>query len=751
MKIKIHNLGYPRIGKKRELKKVIEGYWNKSNSIQEIASVSDKIKTENWLTQAKLGVESIPINDFSVYDQVLDLSYTLGNIPERFQKFSTENTELDTLFAIARGKPEQGLVAAEMTKWFDTNYHYIVPEFSAKTEFKLNSQKIFKEFKLCKNLGLNPKPVILGPVSYLILGKSISANFNKLSLLDKLIPVYQEIFDKLKALGAEWIQVDEPALAFNLSSEQKELFVETYNRLSAKILLATYFGELKDNLSLVLNLPVIALHFDLVRAENDIDNILELVPENKIISLGVVDGRNIWLNDYQASIKKIRKFNKKFREVWIAPSCSLLHCPISLEFEKDLNPELKSWLSFAENKLTELSDLKKIIEGNEKLLKDNQLLISKKKQSSRVNNKTVQQRVKNLSAKDFVRESAHSIRSKVQQEILKLPAFPTTTIGSFPQTSEVRKLRLLLNKGELSENEYGNLIKIEIEKCIKFQEEIGLDMLVHGEFERNDMVEYFGENLEGFAFTKNAWVQSYGTRCVKPPIIFGDVSRAKPITTAWSSYAKSISSKPLKGMLTGPITILQWSFVRNDIDRKEIAYQIALAIRDEVKDLESIGLSAIQVDEPALREGLPIRKEDWDQYLEWAVKAFKLSTAVVEDKTQIHTHMCYCEFNDIIAAIANLDADVITIETSRSQAELLKAFNKFAYPNQIGPGVYDIHSPRTPEIKEMKDLILQACEVVPAEKLWVNPDCGLKTRSWKEVEPALVNMVKAAQELRSNI
>ena len=757
-----HILGYPRIGSKRELKKACEQYWSGKIILQELLNIGRKICNDNWKIQQEAGIDLIPCNDFSYYDQVLDMTLTLGAIPKRYQQIllNKTNTELDLYFAMARGYQKDGLdiTAMEMTKWFDTNYHYIVPEFYKNQKFQLFSNKIINEFAGAKQAGINAKPVIIGLVSYLLLGKEKEEGFDKLDLVQNLLPVYIEILSKLQEQGAEYIQFDEAFLALDLSEKAKSAFQLVYTELrkkfpKLKLIVATYFDGLKDNLSLATSLPIDVLHIDLVRNPKQLEDVLEVIPDSLQLSLGIIDGRNIWKNNYEASLKLIDKAVKKIgsERIFLAPSCSLLHSPCDLDFETELNPEIKNWMAFAKQKVNELSSLKALAIGSddEKLLlefNENKKAAELKRSSRLIHDESVKQRVGNYTKQDAERKNNFDVRKVAQQELLKLPLFPTTTIGSFPQTTEVRNWRSKFKKKEISEQEYDTLLKEETKRTIEWQEKIGIDVLVHGEYERNDMVEYFGEQLNGFTFTKNAWVQSYGSRCVKPPIIFGDVSRPTPMTVYWSKYAQSQTSKWVKGMLTGPVTILQWSFVRDDQPRSETCKQIAFAIRDEVQDLEEAGIKIIQIDEPAIREGLPLRKEDWNQYLKWAIECFRISASGVEDSTQIHTHMCYSEFNDIIQNIADMDADVITIECSRSQMDLLGAFADFKYPNEIGPGVYDIHSPRVPSKEEMLHLLKKAEAVIPAKQLWVNPDCGLKTRHWPETEKALVAMVEAAKE-----
>ena len=764
-----NNLGYPRIGGNRELKKACEYYWAGKTSIKNLLQVGKNIRQENWQSQKIAGIDLIPSNDFSFYDQVLDMSLTVGAIPERYQDviLNENNSEIDLYFAMARGYQKEGLdiIAMEMTKWFDTNYHYIVPEFKKNQEFKLFSNKIVDEFYEAKQLGIMTKPVIIGPVSYLLLGKEKEQGFNRIDLLKNLLPVYVDILTKLEKLNVEWVQFDEPYLALDLSQKEKDAFVYAYSEIKKqfpklKTILANYFDCYGDNLETALSLPVHTLHLDLVRRPSQLDDILNSngLSANTHLSLGVVDGRNIWKNDFKTSLAFINKVVSKIGadRIMIAPSCSLIHSPCDLDLETNedkLTPEIKQWMAFAKQKIDEIVTLKQLANNENteivsKKLKENTNANESRKTSKLIHNDKVKKRVNAITEDDAKRKNIFAVRKQKQQKELGLPLFPTTTIGSFPQTTEVRGWRAKFKKGELTQEQYDTLIKEETEKAIRWQEEIDIDVLVHGEFERNDMVEYFGEQLDGFVFTKKGWVQSYGSRCVKPPIIFGDIQRLKPMTVEWSAYAQSLTKKLVKGMLTGPVTILQWSFVRNDQTRSQTCTQIALAIRDEVIDLEKAAIKIIQIDEPAIREGLPLRKSEWQTYLQWAVKAFRISASGVKDETQIHTHMCYSEFNDIIQNIADMDADVITIECSRSQMELLDAFAEFKYPNEIGPGVYDIHSPRVPSKSEMINLLNKAKAVIPVDQLWVNPDCGLKTRHWEETRKALVEMVAAARELR---
>lgn len=765
-----NNLGYPRIGSSRELKKASELYWSGKTSIENLLQAGKEIRANNWKLQQESGIDLIPSNDFSFYDQVLDLSLTVGAIPKRYHEviLNKNNTELDLYFAMARGYQKDGIdiTAMEMTKWFDTNYHYIVPEFYKDQTFKLFSQKIINEYNEAKRLGVKTKPVIIGPVSYLLLGKEKQKGFHRIELIKNLLPVYLEILKELEVQQVEWVQFDEPFLVLDLTQQEKDAYTYVYKEIkkhfpNLKVLLTTYFEGLKDNLDLVASLPVTALHIDLVRAPEQLERVLSAIPGHLKLSLGVIDGRNIWKNDFQQSLSQLNLAIEKIGEerVLVSPSCSLIHSPCDLTLEtneKTLKPEIKQWLAFARQKVDEIVNLKQLAgkaPSNNAItaLQDNVTANQSRRTSPLIHNDAVKNRIAEVTEKDENRSTPYSNRKIAQQSALNLPLFPTTTIGSFPQTPEVRSWRAKFKKGNLTQVEYDKLIEEETGETIRFQEDTGIDVLVHGEFERNDMVEYFGEQLAGFVFTKNGWVQSYGSRCVKPPVIFGDVHRPAPMTVRWSSFAQSLTSKWVKGMLTGPVTILQWSFVRNDQPRSLTCKQIALAIRDEVCDLEAAGIKIIQIDEPAIREGLPLRKSDWQEYLKWAVQAFRIAASGVRDETQIHTHMCYSEFNDIIQHIADMDADVITIECSRSQMELLDAFADFNYPNEIGPGVYDIHSPRVPSREEMVNLLKKAKAVIPAAQLWVNPDCGLKTRHWDETKKALIEMVEAAKELRLSV
>ncbi|MDR6515292.1 5-methyltetrahydropteroyltriglutamate--homocysteine S-methyltransferase [Chryseobacterium camelliae] len=759
-----HILGYPRIGSQRELKKACEQYWSGKISLDELLETGKNLTLHHWKHQQEAGIDLIPCNDFSYYDQVLDMTLTVGAIPPRYLEIASRKTETDLYFAMARGFQQEGLdiTAMEMTKWFDTNYHYIVPEFHKDQEFSLFSDRIIREFTRAKEAGIKAKPVIIGLLTYLLLGKEKEEGFDKLDLAQNLLPVYLRILKELEQHGAKYIQFDEPFLAMDLTEKAKETYEFIYAEIrkefpDLKLIIVTYFEGLRDNLTLAVSLPADILHIDLVRCPEQLNEVLRVLPKTMSLSLGIVDGRNIWKNNFQKSLQVIERAITKIGtdRILIAPSCSLLHIPIDLDLEKNENilyPEIKHWMAFARQKLSEVVSLKKLASGNanyEVLLEyaHNQKAVEDREVSALIHNEDVKIRAEVITSEETHREHPFSIRKKIQRHVLQLPLFPTTTIGSFPQTTEVRNWRSRFKKGELNAKQYDKLLKQETKRTIRWQEDIGIDVLVHGEFERNDMVEYFGEQLAGFAFTQNGWVQSYGSRCVKPPVIYGDVHRPNPMTVYWSEYAQSLTKKWVKGMLTGPVTILQWSFVRDDQPRSLTCRQIALAIRDEVCDLERAGIRIIQIDEPAIREGLPLRKSDWKNYLKWAVEAFRISASGVEDATQIHTHMCYSEFNDIIQDIADMDADVITIECSRSQMELLNAFADFKYPNEIGPGVYDIHSPRVPSKEEMVELLKKAQAVIPADQLWVNPDCGLKTRHWEETEKALIAMVQASKEM----
>ena len=706
----------------------------------------------------------IPSNDFSMYDHVLDTSLLLGAIPPRYRQLQNLT---ETYFAMGRGLQvaSQGidLPSCEMKKWFDTNYHYIVPEFDANSSFALSAvNKPLVEFKEALALGITTRPVILSPISFLLLGKAVDG-VDVLSLLPKLLGVYGQLLKSLEENGAEWIQLDEPILCKDaLPASFKAVFRTAYDSLRAaapklKLLVTSYFDSLSDNLALVTDLPIAGVHFDLIRAPQDFE-LLSGLPAHLTLSLGVINGRNIWKTDLTATLAKLQTFlssQPASREVIIAPSCSLLHSPHSLHAEVKMNAEIKDWLAFAVEKLHELHLLSKALsspaDSAKSLLQANHASAVSRRNSALIHNSAVKAAVDAIKPDMFRRQSPFTVRQKAQQQRLNLPLFPTTTVGSFPQTKEVRLARDKFKKGEWSVEQYQTFVREETEKCVAFQEEVGLDMLVDGEFERNDMVEFFGECLKGYVFSQNGWVQSYGSRCVKPPILFGDISRPNAMTVKMSSFAQSLTSRPMKGMLTGPVTMLQWSFVRDDQPRQQTAYQMALALRQEVVDLEAAGLLAIQIDEPAIREGLPLKAKDHDSYLKWAVDSFKLSSSGVHDATQIHTHMCYSDFNDIFPAIQALDADCITIEASKSDLKLLSAFEKYGYSAGIGPGLYDIHSPRVPSVAEMKERFAAMTKLIEPSLLWVNPDCGLKTRGWPETKQALVNMCLVAKQMRENI
>ncbi|BDB68851.1 5-methyltetrahydropteroyltriglutamate--homocysteine methyltransferase [Comamonas thiooxydans] len=764
----IHNLGFPRIGAKRELKFALESYWRGESSRDALKALGAELRQRHWTAQQEL--DWVPVGDFAFYDQVLDMSFTLGNLPERVQGF--EGDALDNYFRVARGRSAvatespstghtrccAGIAAAEMTKWFDTNYHYIVPEFSSTTEFKLDASRLLEQLAEARTQGIQAKPVLIGPVTYLALGKAKDGT-SKLELLQRLLPVYAQLLDALATQGVEWVQMDEPILVTELDADWQHAFNTAYHHLKSsrvKLLLATYFGQLAENKYLAANLPVAGLHIDAINGQDDVQQLLGLLPAHKVLSLGVINGRNIWKTDLNAVLDWVEPLAERLGDrLWIAPSCSLLHVPVDLNSEQKLDADIKSWLAYALQKLDELRLLGKALRHGRDCVKaelaDNASALAARRTSHRVHNPVVQAAVKQISSQLGQRQSRYEARAPKQARLLKLPAFPTTTIGSFPQTAEIRQTRSEFKAGRLDFARYQGAMRAEIERCVREQEALGLDVLVHGEAERNDMVEYFGEQLDGYAFSQFGWVQSYGSRCVKPPILFGDISRPKAMTTEWIQYAQSLTRKPMKGMLTGPVTILNWSFVRDDQPRATSCYQLALAIRAEVLDLERAGVRVIQIDEAALREGLPLRKSQWKEYLHWAVESFRISANGVADETQIHTHMCYSEFNDIIASIAAMDADVITIETSRSDMELLEAFEHFDYPNEIGPGVYDIHSPNIPTKAGIVELMQKAAKRIPTDRLWVNPDCGLKTRQWAEVIPALQHMVEAARTLRQSV
>ena len=753
----VTNLGFPRIGRKRELKTALESHWKGALDADALHAVARNLRRQHWQLQRDAGADVVPVNDFTLYDHVLDTAWLFGALPAEYLELADADP-LAAYFAAARGHKSTGrdLRALEMTKWFDTNYHYLVPELTRGQTFALRGDKPIVEFLEARQLGHDARPVLLGPVSFLLLSKTIDGS-DRLALLDKLVPVYAELLGKLADAGAAWVQIDEPFLALDLCDAAQHAFRYAYQTLAEartpKLLLATYFAGLDENLPLAMSLPAHGLHVDLVRAPHLLDAVLDQLPNDRVLSLGLVDGRNVWRTDLHAALNLVKRARASIsaHRLQLAPSCSLLHVPIDASMETALDPELHSWLAFAREKLAELRTLADAAGGDSSALAavaGSRDLQKARKASALTVNSHVRARLNQATAQMEQRRSDYEIRRLVQADALGLPAYPTTTIGSFPQTVEVRHARAAHRAGKLSDAEYRTFLETETAQAVRIQEELDLDVLVHGEFERNDMVEYFGEQLAGFAFTRHGWVQSYGSRCVKPPIVYGDVSRPRPMTVDWARYAQSLTARPMKGMLTGPVTILQWSFVRDDQPRADTCRQIALALREEVLDLEAAGIRVVQIDEPALREGLPLRRRDWNVYLAWAVSCFRLSAAGVRDETQIHTHMCYAEFNDIIDAVAAMDADVVSIETSRSRMELLDAFARFRYPSGIGPGVYDIHSPRVPEHGDMLDLLRKARAQLRAEQLWVNPDCGLKTRGWPEVKAALAAMVSAAKTLR---
>ena len=762
-----HNLGFPRIGADRELKKALEAYWKGDIDQAALKDVGRQLRATHWQLQKDAGIDLLPVGDFAWYDQVLTHSLTFGVIPPRFSSTLDEQRQptLDTLFGMARGASQsccgaehgKGQYAQELTKWFDTNYHYLVPEFSQDQRFDLSWNELFEETAEAQVLGHKVKPVIIGPLTYLWLGKAKGNEFNKLDLLENLLPVYAQILSRLAEQGVEWVQIDEPILSLDLPQEWKNAFERAYHILQyspLKKLVATYFSGLEDNLGLAVGLPVDGLHVDLVRAPDQLHAILDRLPTYKVLSLGLVNGRNVWRCDLENALAQLQEAEERFGDnLWVAGSCSLLHSPVDLDRETKLDAELKSWLAFAKQKCAEIAVLRDALNipqdpKVQEALAQNRAVQQSRASSPRIHKAAVQARIAAITDADSQRQSPFAARIEVQRARLNLPAFPTTTIGSFPQTASIRLARQSYKQGKLSTSEYTDAMHSEIRNAVLVQERLGLDVLVHGEAERNDMVEYFAEQLDGYVFTQYGWVQSYGSRCVKPAIIFGDLSRPQAMTVEWIKYAQGLTDKVMKGMLTGPVTMLMWSFPREDVSRKVQAQQLALAIRDEVVDLEQAGIKIVQIDEAAFREGLPLRRAQWQEYLDWAVEAFRLCASGVGDETQIHTHMCYSEFNDVIKSIAAMDADVITIETSRSDMELLDAFEAFDYPNDIGPGVYDIHSPRVPETAEMIKLLSKAAQRIPAERLWVNPDCGLKTRAWAETEAALINMVAAARQLR---
>ena len=751
-----HLSGYPRVGAKRELKFAVEAFWKGAKTEAEVEAVAAEIRRLNWATQKAAGADLVPVGDFSFYDHVLDLLCTLGAIPKRFG-FDAAKLTLPEYFQLARGNATQ--FAMEMTKWFDTNYHYIVPEWHADTEFSVNAGRLIAQIKEAKAQGYDIKPTLVGPITLLWLGKSKDEGFKRLSLLPKLLPVYAQLLRELAAEGVDWIQIDEPILAVDADQNWLNAFADTYKELAntgVRIIIGTYFASVAEHLNLLKNLPVHGVHIDAVRAPEQLAVFADAWPENKVLSVGLIDGRNVWRANLSKVIDTLKPVADKLgNNLWIAPSCSLLHSPQDLAVEEKLDAEIKSWMAFAAQKLVELGVVKQALAHGKDSVKEaiaaSDAAAADRATNKKIHNEAVQKRVADLPEGADQRKSPFAERIKAQQAWMNLPVLPTTTIGSFPQTTEIRQARAAFKKGELSAADYDAAMKKEIAYCVEVQEKLELDVPVHGEAERNDMVEYFGEQLAGYCFTQFGWVQSYGSRCVKPPIIFGDVSRPEPMTVYWSSYAQTLTKRPMKGMLTGPVTMFKWSFVRDDVPLSVVAKQIALALNDEVLDLEKAGIKVIQIDEPAIREAMPLKKAQWDEYLAWACESFRLSSTGAEDSTQIHTHMCYSEFNDILPAIASMDADVITIETSRSDMELLTAFGDFKYPNDIGPGVYDIHSPRVPTAAEVEHLLRKAMEVVPVERLWVNPDCGLKTRGWKETIEQLEVMMEVTKKLRAEL
>lgn len=755
--MQLNSLGFPRIGRRRELKFALEKYWRGESTQAELHEVARELRRTHWQWQVAAGIEQVPVGDFAFYDQVLTLSATLNAIPDRHRGEGA--IDLDTLFRVARGRAPTGTdaPASEMTKYFNTNYHYLVPELKQDQEFTIAYEQFFDEVAEAQSLGYQAKPVLLGPVSYLYLAKTVGQDFDKLSLLPNLLKAYAEILARFAAQGVTWVQLEEPILALELAADWQASISQAYQALKTdqvNILLTSYYGSISHHQTLVSALPVAGLHLDLVTAPEQLALFANALRPDQILSAGVVNGRNVWAAEVDLIVERIGGVARDLgQRLWIGTSCSLLHSPVDLEVETTLAPALRQQLAFAKQKLLELANVRQLLQAPESVAAKaivNTCLARREAKAQAADAKVIA-RVNALTPADYERVSEFTERQAVQQRKYRLPLLPTTTIGSFPQTPAIRGLRSRWRKGELSDAQYTEQLQQVTRDTIDRQLKLGIDVLVHGEAERNDMVEYFGEQLEGVGFTKNGWVQSYGSRCVKPPLIYGDVSRPKAMTVDWAVFAQSLTDKPVKGMLTGPVTILHWSFAREDISSDTIATQLALAIRDEVVDLQNAGIGIIQIDEPAFREGLPLKQSEWQAYLDWAVNAFKLSAAGVVDETQIHTHMCYSEFNDTIAAIAAMDADVITIETSRSRMELLNAFEDFEYPNEIGPGVYDIHSPNTPSVEAMVHLIEKAAQKVPVRQLWVNPDCGLKTRTWAEVEPALKNMVDATRELRRRL
>ena len=747
-----HTLGFPRIGRNRELKGAVERFWKGETDAAALQETARGLRATHWKLQAEAGIELLPVGDFSLYDQMLDLTLLLGCVPKRYADHA--GAPLERLFLMARGG--NGARAMEMTKWFDTNYHYIVPELAPGQDFLPAPARLAAELDQARSLGHLAKAVLVGPLTFLHLAKPAVPGLDKWTLLEPLTRAYEAVLRDL-ASHCSWVQIDEPALAADLPRTALDRAHGVLARLTdsarpAQVLLATYFGSVARHTDFLAGLPVAALHLDLARAPEQLEPVCAALPRRASLSLGLVNGRNVWRTDLDRAMVLARKALDLLgpERVLLAPSCSLLHVPVDLEAETALDPEIRSWMAFAVQKCAEVRLLADALAGRDTgpKLAENANILARRAASPRAKNPAVRNRTNAVTPAMAKRASPYPVRNQVQRARLGLPELPTTTIGSFPQTPEVRSARARFRSGALDKTGYETALRGFVDRALASQEAAGVDVLVHGEPERNDMVEYFGEQLDGFCFTKNGWVQSYGTRCVKPPVIYGDVSRPGPMTVAWHAYAQSRAVKPVKGMLTGPVTILCWSFVRDDLPRAETCRQIALAIRDEVADLEASGAAIIQIDEPALREGMPLARDHWPAYLSWAVECFRLATSGVADPTQIHTHMCYSEFNEILEWIAAMDADVLSIEASRSGMELLEAFARFDYPNEVGPGVWDIHSPRVPGVDEMVGLLEKALAVIPRHRLWVNPDCGLKTRDWPETESSLKHMVKAARIMR---
>ena len=764
MSVDVALLGFPRIGAHRELKFALERHWSGEFPESELTAEVKGLRRANWALESARGATVLPTNDFSLYDHVLDTSSMLGALPNRFGE-DRGDIRLDTYFAAARGVPGGGGAAAlqpsEMTKWFDTNYHYLVPELHGGQRFSLSSTKVIDDFVEAKMLGYTSRPVLVGPVTYLLLSKTTDHS-DPLALLPEIVAVYVEVLRSLAAAGADWVQLDEPALVTDLSPNARAAYVLAYNAIAAgtpgvRVMLTTYFGALGDNLDIAQSLPVSGLHVDLVRAPHQLDSVLAGASGLDALSVGVIDGRNVWRTDLDAALGVAERAVDRLGpdRVQVAPSCSLLHVPVDREVEHRIDPVVAGALSFAVQKVDELAAIARGVNIGRSAIVDEldaaAAALDRLAHADATVNSAVRDRAAAVTPPMATRTSPFRERRELQHAKLSLPLLPTTTIGSFPQTPDVRRARAAYANGTIDDRAYDEFIAGAVTDAVRWQEDIGIDVLVHGEFERNDMVQYFAEQLAGYVFTEYGWVQSYGSRCVRPPIIAGDVHRPEPMTVRWTTFAQSLTGRPVKGMLTGPVTMLQWSFVRSDIGRDEVTRQIALALRDEVADLEDAGIGIIQIDEPALREGLPLRRADWPAYLAWAVESFRLTSSGVADQTQIHTHMCYSEFNDIIDSIAALDADVISIETARSNLELLDAFTSFEYPNEIGPGVYDIHAPLIPTVSAMTSLLERAAAALHPEQIWVNPDCGLKTRRWDEVRPALERMVAAAVEARASL